>query len=90
MAPSSTPLPDTKPQPPVVPKTPEVMAQSVATPPRLPQPVVAELDDTLIATIKAAKTNFERELEEHMNMGDLPNQVCARSCTHTHTHTYII
>ncbi|XP_045116553.1 nuclear pore complex protein Nup214-like isoform X2 [Portunus trituberculatus] len=72
---SSTTLPDTKPQPPVVPKPLEVMAQSVATPARLPQPVVAELDDTLIAAINAAKTNFERELEDHMNMGDLPNQV---------------
>ncbi|MPC09683.1 Nuclear pore complex protein Nup214 [Portunus trituberculatus] len=37
---SSTTLPDTKPQPPVVPKPLEVMAQSVATPARLPQPVV--------------------------------------------------
>ncbi|KAK8380571.1 hypothetical protein O3P69_016878 [Scylla paramamosain] len=44
-APHSTILPDTKPQPPVIPD------------------------------IKAVETRFEEELKEHLNIGDLPNQV---------------
>lgn len=74
---------DTKPPPAIItamtPKTTDTKPLSVGPPARPPQVVVAELNETLLSTIEAARVDFERELEDHKGMGDLPNQVSDRS-----------
>ncbi|XP_050715058.1 nuclear pore complex protein Nup214-like isoform X2 [Eriocheir sinensis] len=70
---------DTKPPPVIItavtPKATDTKPLSVGPPARPPQAVVAELDETLLSTIEAARVDFERELEDHKSMGDLPNQI---------------
>ena len=88
---NSATVPDAKPNLPSAAKPTDILAQSVA-PPLTSRPavvVVAEMDETLLATIDAAKTSFERELNEHLAMGELPRKVCVYGggvCMHAHTH----